>query len=293
MTDQARRGSTKVLVLGATGMLGHAVMRLLGQSPGFSTVGSVRSAAAVHLLPADIRDKVLPGVDVEDTHALTQVVERAEPAVVINCVGLVKQLMGESDHLAALTINSVFPHRLARVCAQAGARLVHFSTDCVFSGDRGMYREDDLPDARDLYGLTKYLGEVDYPGAITLRTSIIGHELVGAHGLVEWFLAQSGSVKGYTRAIFSGLTTLELSLVIRDYVLPRDQMRGVYHVAARPISKHDLLKLVAETYGKSIEIIPDDHLRLDRSLDGSRFTAETGYRAPEWPSLIKRMREFQ
>jgi dTDP-4-dehydrorhamnose reductase len=206
---------------------------------------------------------------------------------------LIKQLSEANDPLQAIPINSLLPHRLARLCNIVGARLVHVSTDCVFSGSKGGYLEADVSDAMDLYGRTKYLGEVDYPHAITLRTSIIGHELNSANGLIGWFLAQEGTVKGFTTAIFSGLPTVELAHVIRDFVLPRADLSGLYHVASQPISKYNLLKLVAETYRKNIDIVPDEKLTIDRSLNADRFSAASGYSAPAWHELVKKMYEFK
>jgi dTDP-4-dehydrorhamnose reductase len=231
-------------------------------------------------------------VDVENSDSLAALFARVRPNLVINCIGLVKQLAEADDPLAAIPINSLLPHRLARLCDVAGARLVHVSTDCVFSGTKGMYREEDYPDANDLYGRSKYLGEVDYPHAVTLRTSIIGHELGGAHGLIGWFLSQQGGVKGFTKAVFSGLPTVELARVIRDHVLPHPELRGTYHVSAAPIDKFELLTLVAKAYGRAIEITPDARLVIDRSLDSTRFRQATGYQPPPWPELIRRMAEF-
>jgi dTDP-4-dehydrorhamnose reductase len=185
----------------------------------------------------------------------------------------------------------MLPHRRARLCALAGARLVHVSTDCVFSGGRGNYAESDAADALDLYGRSKHMGEVDYPNAITLRTSIIGHELDSRHGLLEWFLAQSGQCKGFTRAVFSGLPTVELARVVRDFVLQQPALRGVYHVSAAPIDKYTLLKLVARVYGKSIDIVADDQLAIDRSLNSSRFSQASGYQAPPWETLVQAMHD--
>jgi dTDP-4-dehydrorhamnose reductase len=213
------------------------------------------------------------------------------PAVVINCIGLVKQLSQADDPLEALPINALLPHRLARLCDVAEARLVHISTDCVFSGKRGQYQESDLPDAGDLYGRSKLLGEVDSPH-LTLRTSIIGHELNSAHGLVDWFLSQQTSVKGFTRAVFSGLPTVELARVVRDHVLTNPELQGLYHVSSAPIAKHDLLHLVARTYDKQIGIEPDDRLVIDRSLDSTRFRERTGYEPPSWQQLVERMHQF-
>jgi dTDP-4-dehydrorhamnose reductase len=217
----------------------------------------------------------------------------AKPDIVINCIGLVKQLAEADDPLAAIPINAMLPHRLARVCAVSGARLIHMSTDCVFAGTKGMYTETDFADAADLYGRSKLMGEVDYPNAITLRTSIIGHELTGARSLVGWFLAQEGPVKGFKRAVFSGLPTVEMAKLIRDYVIPHPELHGLYHVSAEPINKFDLLTLVAKTYGKSIEIVPEDQFVIDRSLDSSRFRQATGYAPKPWPELIRLMNRFQ
>lgn len=284
--------NAKVLVLGATGMLGNAVLRVFVESSGFDVVGSARSPDLLRLLPAGMAKHIVSGVDVENVDSLTGLFAFVKPDIVINCIGLVKQLAEADDPLAALPINAMLPHRLSRLCEVAGARLVHMSTDCVFSGEKGMYTEADVSDAKDLYGRSKYLGEVDYPHAITLRTSIIGHEIAGARSLVGWFLAQEGSVKGFKRAIFSGLPTMEIARIIRDYVIPHPELHGLYHVSAEPINKYDLLGLVAKAYGKKIEIIPDDKFSIDRSLDSSRFRSVTGYEAPEWPALIARMHEF-
>lgn len=283
---------TKVLVLGASGMLGNAVLRLFAQSTGYEVVASARSTSALRLLPEELSDRVICGVDVENMDGLTSLFAKVRPDVVINCIGLVKQLAEADDPLSAIPINALLPHRLARLCDVAGARLVHMSTDCVFSGTKGMYTEVDMSDAKDLYGRSKYLGEVDYPHAITLRTSIIGHELSGAHSLVGWFLAQQGGVRGFQRAIFSGLPTVELARVIRDHVLAHPELHGVYHVSAEPINKFDLLTLIAKAYGKTIAITADDKLAIDRSLDSSRFRQATGYQPQPWPELVRRMHEF-
>jgi dTDP-4-dehydrorhamnose reductase len=265
---------------------------MFAEHDGFNVTGTARSPAAVARLPASLRDRVINGIDVENADALMRVVAVSRPAVVINCVGVVKQLADSNDPLVALPLNAILPHRLSRLCEAAGARFVHISTDCVFSGKRGMYVESDAADASDLYGRSKLLGEVDAPHAITLRTSIIGHELSGAHGLVGWFLAQQGRVKGFRRAIFSGLPTVELARVIRDLVLKMPSLRGLHHVSAAPINKFELLGLVKEVYGRDIDIVADDALVIDRSLDSSRFRAATGYVPPSWPDLIRAMHRF-
>lgn len=282
----------RVLIIGASGMLGSAVFRLFASCSSIDVYGTIRAGGYGKFFPEVVCKKLIPGVDVDNHDSLVDVFGKVSPDLVVNCVGLVKQLSEANDPLVAVPINSLLPHRLAALCKVAGARLVHISTDCVFSGAKGGYLESDFPDAYDLYGRTKLLGEVDYPHAITLRTSIIGHELSGARSLLSWFLSQEGQVKGFTKAIFSGLPTNELARVVRDFVIPNPELRGLYHVAAQPIDKYSLLKLVAEVYGKSIDIVPDDQLTIDRSLNADRFRLATGYVAPEWPELIKQMHDF-
>lgn len=280
----------RILVLGATGMLGSAVFRTLAESEKFEVWGTLRGEDGRRFFPEALQARLLSGVDALDQDALTDAFARVRPDVVINCVGLIKQLAYANDPLRVLPINAMLPHRLAKLCGLAGSRLIHVSTDCVFSGRQGMYRETDISDAEDLYGKSKYIGELhDVAHAITLRTSIIGHELNSNHALIDWFLSQEGPVRGFARAIFSGLPTVELARVMRDYVLPRPELHGLYHVSAQPIAKLELLRLVAHQYGKAIEIIPDDRVCIDRSLNSERFREATGYVPPAWPELVARM----
>jgi dTDP-4-dehydrorhamnose reductase len=283
----------KVLVLGVSGMLGNAMIRVLSEKADWQVYGTVRSESTKQLFHTNIAKRLLSGVDVEQHDSLMQAFIRIRPDVVINCVGLIKQLADAEGPLQTIPINSLLPHRLARLCELSGARLVHMSTDCVFAGDKGAYMESDLSDANDLYGKSKFLGEVAYPHTVTLRTSIIGHELQSNHGLVGWFLSQQERCSGFTKAIFSGLPTVVLAQIIRDVVIPRNDLSGVYHVAAQPIAKYDLLKLIADVYGKVIDIVRDDKLVIDRSLNSTRFEIATGYVAPEWPELIKLMHAYK
>lgn len=283
----------KVLVLGASGMLGNAILRVLSRTSHYEAWGSVRSGWTTTNVSDELSSRIISGVHAENADGLACIFEQVRPEVVINCIGLVKQRAEADDPLSALPINSILPHRLARLCALVHARLVHISTDCVFSGRKGGYVESDECDAQDLYGRSKLLGEVRYPHAITLRTSIIGHELNSARGLIGWFLAQEGSIKGYSKAIFSGLPACELARVIGDFVIPRPDLDGLYHVAAEPISKYELLKLVNREYGKGLRIEPDEQLKINRSLNAGRFQQATGYQAPPWPQLISQMRAFQ
>ncbi|WP_315856822.1 dTDP-4-dehydrorhamnose reductase family protein [Rhizobium leguminosarum] len=280
----------KVLILGASGMLGSTLFRTCHAAASLNVTATVRNSASLSFFSETERCHLMSNVDVLDSDGLISLLNTVDPDVVINCVGLIKQLSSAKDPLVALPINALFPHRLARLCEMAGARLIHISTDCVFSGSTGNYTEECVSDAEDLYGKSKYLGEiVDYSNAVTLRTSIIGRELNTAHSLVDWFLAQSGTVKGYTKAIFSGLPTCELARVICDFVIPNPSLTGLFHVSAKAISKHDLLLLIAAEYKKEIEIIADHRVAIDRSLNSKRFTDAANYVAPQWPELIRRM----
>jgi dTDP-4-dehydrorhamnose reductase len=282
----------RVLVLGASGMLGNAMLRVMSNQEGWAVYGTLRSSnpALQALAP---RAQLLHGVHADQPDSLIDAFTSSRPQVVINCVGLVKQLASADDPLEAIPINALLPHRLAKLCELAQARLIHISTDCVFSGRKGKYIESDMPDAEDLYGRSKLLGEISDRHAITLRTSIIGHELGRDHGLIGWFLSQQGRVKGYTEAIFSGLPTRELARVVRDIVIPKTDLHGLYHLAAEPISKHDLLQIVNRVYGKALQIEPDERVKINRSLDATRFKEASGYVPPAWPDLIAQMCEFR
>ena len=289
MSDAPRR----LLVLGANGMLGHAVLRWFAARPGYEVLGVLRRQGSASELTARLPTVQLLTCD--DLHTPAEVralIQAARPDVVVNCIGVVKQLAGAETPHIAIPVNALLPHRLARACEPLGARLIHISTDCVFSGAKGSYSEADMPDAEDLYGRTKLIGEVDYPNAITLRTSIIGHELHGGHALLGWFLSQSGAVLGFSRALFSALPTVELARVIEEYVLPRPELHGVYHVAGPTISKFELLKIVAHAYTRENPIHAEETPVIDRSLDATRFQQATGYQAPDWSELVRRMREF-
>ncbi len=279
----------KVLVLGASGLIGSTIFVELCLGTEWDVFGSVRHAGIKKAFSPDFAQQLIAGVDVEQPEALVRVLDLSQPDVVINCVGLTKHQPTANDPLIAISMNTLFPHRLAAYCKLVRARLIHISTDCVFSGKKGNYSESDIVDALDVYGKSKALGEVNYPHAITLRTSTIGHELQSTDGLLNWFLSQQVSCRGFTRAVFSGLTTVELARVIKELVIPRQDMRGLYHVAGVPISKYDLLKLIAQSYCKSIEVVSDDTLVIDRSLNAERFRLETGYVAPDWPELIRQM----
>jgi dTDP-4-dehydrorhamnose reductase len=283
----------KVLLIGASGMIGSAVLRVLSEKSNWEVFGTVRDINVRRFFSAAIGERLITGIDVEHQDLLVKLLDQIRPDVVVNCAGLTKHKPEADVPLVSIPINTLMPHRLAGLCKLVGARLIHVSTDCVFSGEKGGYVENDFADAIDVYGKSKALGEVLYPHTITLRTSTIGHELQSQCGLLDWFLSQEGRCKGYTRAIFSGLPTVVFAQVIRDVVIPNKQLSGLYHVAAEPIGKFDLLKLIAEVYGKAIDIVPDDKLVIDRSLNADRFRQATGYVAPDWRSLVKLMYLYQ
>lgn len=275
----------RILVLGGDGMLGHRLLTQL--RPGHDVRCTLRQDAAAYarygMFPAE---SSYFGVDVRSLERLTEVFADFRPQAVVNCVGIVKQRASAHDAIPSLEINSLLPHRLSLLCRGAGARLVHLSTDCAFSGSVGMYHDDDASDATDLYGKSKYLGEVGDPGCITLRTSMIGPELSRKSGLLEWFLAQSGRIRGFRRAVFSGFTTAELSRLIETLLVDHPDASGVYHASAEPIDKYHLLVAIRDRLGREIEIVPDDDFHCDRSLDSSRFRAEFGYTPPSWDEML-------
>ena len=283
----------RVLVIGASGMIGGAVLRVLSEKEEWQVSGTVRNGDVRRFFQSHIAERIVDGVNVEHPDVLTSLLDVIRPDVVINCAGLTKHKPEADDPLVSIPINTLMPHRLAGLCKLAGIRLIHISTDCVFAGDIGSYTEKDVADARDIYGKSKALGEVIGPHTVTLRTSTIGHEFETKYGLLEWFLSQKDRCKGYNCAVFSGLPTVVFAQVIRDVVIPNSELRGLYHVAAEAITKYDLLKLIAKVYGKHIEITVDNKVVVDRSLNADRFKQATGYAAPKWEAMIKTMHTYQ
>ncbi|GAB4511463.1 MAG: SDR family oxidoreductase [Anaerolineae bacterium] len=277
----------RVLILGAGGMLGHKlVQRYQGR---YETLATARSS--LHQYPFFNPEHIITGVDAFNFDTIVKAISTAQPDVVINCIGIVKQLPTAKDPIVSITINALFPHRVAQLCAAAGARFIHISTDCVFNGRKGMYTEDDPSDAEDLYGRSKFLGEVDHlPNALTLRTSIIGRELGSASGLVEWFLSnRGGQVRGFRQALYTGFTTQAMADILADVIDHHPDLHGVYQVSSDVINKYDLLLLLREAYNTPTEIEPYDAFQIDRSLDSSRFRAATGFTPPSWSQMIQTM----
>lgn len=279
----------RILIFGVSGMLGNTLYRYFTSCPDTEAYGTSRTSSCLGFFNQKGQENIITNVDVEHADSLLKVMNAVKPDVVINCIGVVKQLKQAYNPLESIPLNSILPHRLAEICKAFNARLIHISTDCVFSGNKGFYKESDLPDATDLYGRSKLLGEVSYPHAITLRTSIIGHELTGNRSLIDWFLSQQGKVKGFTKAVFSGFPTIEIARIIHEYILPQPQLNGLYHVAAEPVNKFDLLTLVKRIYKTDVDIESSEEVIIDRSLDAGNFNNATGYVPPKWFDLIEFM----
>ena len=281
----------RVLILGATGMLGSATLRVLMERNDWSVYGSIRSEISKELFPNNLRQRLITVGDLTQLEQLKAVLKKVQPQVVVNCISPREIRRQESFEL--FSVLSLLPRRLEYLCGQLNARLIHISSDGVFSGKAGSYTEANLPDATDPYGISKLLGEVHAPHTITIRSSIIGHELSVKTGLLEWFLEQEGECRCFTRAIFSGLPTVVLAAVIRDVVIPMPELHGIYHVSSDPISKFDLLRIVAKEYGKTISMVADDTVVIDRSLISDRFREITQYEPPSWPELVKIMHTYR
>jgi len=279
----------RVLILGGEGMLGHKVFQVLSERfEVFVTFQSRGGLWTQYPVYQDVdRSQTIGGVNAMDFDTVIRVFSRVKPDVVINGVGIVKQLHEAKDPLISISLNSLFPHRLAELSAAAGARMFHMSTDCAFSGRKGNYSEGDIPDAEDLYGRTKLLGEVNREGCLTIRTSIIGRDFAKQSALLEWFLSQRGKrVRGYVKALYTGFPTQVLARIMGDLISDYPDLSGLYHVASAPISKFDLLVKIRDAMKLDIEIEPDTEFTCDRSLDGSRFLAETGYQVPDWDTMV-------
>ena len=279
----------KILILGGSGMLGHRLwINLRKKHEVWVTVrGEQNPFPCVPEFPQEFIRCRVDGLMFEE---ITRAVASTQPDLVINCIGLIKQ-MGHiaKDPLFSILLNALLPHRISLICRAAKIRLIHISTDCVFSGKTGNYKEEDQSDAEDLYGRTKFLGEVYYPHCVTLRTSIIGMELKNRLGLIEWFLAQQSTIKGFCKAVYTGFTTDELSRIICDFVIPNRELHGLYHVSSQPISKYDLLELANRAFKKNLDIQPDEEFFCDRSLDSTRFRQLTDYQPPSWQDMLNEM----
>jgi dTDP-4-dehydrorhamnose reductase len=269
-------------------MLGHQLVRQ------WSTHHDVRATLRGHrdaYAPATLfqGNVAFTGVDVRSLEDVSRCIKAHRPDVIVNAVGLVKQRPDAEDCRLNMEINALLPHRLAYLAQNANCRLVHFSTDCVFSGKDGSYAETSFPDAEDLYGQSKLLGEAHYPHTLTLRTSIIGRELSRKAGLLEWFLAQRDKVRGFTHAIYTGFTTLEMARIVENLLIDHPKASGLWHVSSEPISKYELLCLVRTHFRLDTEIVPDGSFVCDRSLTSERFRSTFGYAPPSWDKMIEEL----
>jgi dTDP-4-dehydrorhamnose reductase len=279
----------KILILGISGMLGHRIFKQLTSNPLLEVYGTLRRRKNNFFAYKDQINRRIFEIDVSDFLDFSFLISNLKPNIIINCIGIIKQNVLSDNLQDSLTINSLFPHKLASLAFKNGSRVIHISTDCVFSGKKGGYVEEDLSDVSDSYGISKFLGELHYPHTITLRTSIIGHEIDTNVGLLEWFLSQDNEINGYSKAVFSGFTTNELSKVIEKHLLFNCQLSGLYHLATRPIDKFNLLCMIKEIYKKNISILNDQSYVIDRSLNSAKFESISGYKPPEWKSLILNM----
>ena len=286
-SSQQPPDAKSILVLGAAGMLGHMLVRTLSDSHrviGTTSHAFGHSGKLAEILP---RDRCVDLLDVRDSVKVERTIRDWQPDVVVNCVGLIKHKMDDDRVLDAVLINSAFPHQLARLCYELKTRLIHFSTDCVFAGTPGVKRLTDIPDATDVYGTTKRLGEVGYGTSLTLRTSFVGRQIVGAEELVEWVISQrSGQITAYKNAIYSGLTTRALSDVVQQIIDRQPNLVGLYQVASSPITKFDLISHLNDKLRLDITINPDTKFECDRTLDGSDFGRVTGIQVPSWEEML-------
>ncbi len=280
----------RVLILGITGMLGHTLFKEMNKNTNLEVFGTTRNKNGLeNYFTEDEMIKIRGNVDADNFETVIRAIASVQPTIIINCIGIIKQLPISKDPLTAITVNAQLPHRISLVARSANARFIHISTDCVFNGKKGNYTEKDHSNAEDLYGRTKFLGEVAYPHCVTLRTSIIGHELKTNYSLVDWFMSQQNDVNGFTKAMYSGFPTIEIVNIISNYVIPNKNLTGLYHVSSDAISKFDLLNILKEIYKKDININPFSDFVLDRSMNSDKFKIATGYVAPSWNQLIENM----
>jgi len=285
----------KILILGVSGMLGFTLFDYFSKNKDYSVFGTVRNIAKKKLVEKYSNNN--SSISVFNNFAsdcnIKELYIKYKPDIVINCIGIIKQSSYISDAYECININSLFPHRLAKVNNKFKAKLILISTDCVFSGNNGMYSENDFADAADIYGKSKLLGEVsNNPYVLTIRTSIIGHELQGCNSLLNWFLNQKNKVNGFSNAYFSGFTTLELAKIFESTIFTNNNISGLFHISSDPINKYNLLMKISKVYNKKIIINKDDSLKINRSLNGELFKEKTGYKSKPWDSMIREMYDY-
>jgi dTDP-4-dehydrorhamnose reductase len=283
----------KVLILGINGLIGSTVFNVLSENKLLDVHGTIRSELHRNFFAPKFSHKIHCNVDAISFDYFLMKLSLIQPDIIINCTGVTKHKKEGNDLYYSIELNALFPVKLSYLCELLKIKLIHISTDCVFSGARGFYTEDDISDATDIYGKTKSLGEFCHENTLILRTSTIGHELNTSHGLLNWFLSQQKSCYGYTNAIFSGFPTVVFAQIIMSYFLESKNLKGLINIAAKPISKYDLLKLISQIYKKDIDVVEDKSININRSLNATKFYSATGYEAPDWQELIELMYLYQ
>jgi dTDP-4-dehydrorhamnose reductase len=283
---------TKILILGATGLLGNTLLKYFSSKKNFKCCGAIRKNSDIAKLK-NIKNIKLYKINYKNKKNIQKVFNKIKPNIIINCIGVVKQVTYKKQLSEIVRVNSFLPHHLAELInLQRKIRFIHFSTDCVFLGTKGNYKEIDMPDAYDVYGRSKLLGELSYPNTLTLRTSIIGHELKTNYSLLNWFLSQNKTIEGYKNAFFSGLSALEVAKFLDKFVIPNKKIKGLFHLSGKVISKYDLLNLIKAVYKKDIKININRKMKIDRSLNSNSLKRITGYKPKSWNKIIKEMFEF-
>lgn len=271
----------KVLIIGSKGMAGHLIYQYFKEFSEFAVVDIARGT-----------DSHTPAyqLDVTNFDLLSEVIRKEKPDYLINCVGVLNK--DAEDHPdKSILLNSYFPHFLARLGTEQGFKVIHISTDCVFNGKKGGYTESSEKDGIGFYAQTKALGEITYGNHLTLRTSIIGPELKdNGIGLFHWFMQQDGTIKGYTQAYWTGVTTLELAKAIIEAI--KQNISGLHHlVNAGKISKYDLVGLFKKVFNKeSVFITPYDGYKVDKSL--LKTNNEFDYSVASYEDMVEEMRDW-
>jgi dTDP-4-dehydrorhamnose reductase len=278
-----------LVIVGAGGMLGHRLVQEFCRHSDYDVHATLRTMIPASF--ANARATYHTEVDLAfDTSKIRNLLQEIRPEIVINAAGVIKHRAAGADPDLSMSINGALPHTLGITATEIGARLIHISTDCVYSGQRedGGYSEAEAPDAVDVYGRSKAVGEVDWGGHLTVRTSIIGFELANHLGLLGWLFGNTSgvTVQGYERAIYSGLPTSTLARTIRHVIAELPQMRGLYHVASRPINKYELVKRLNDAFALGLKVVPASRVVCNRALNDSRFRSESGLLRPTWDQLI-------
>lgn len=283
----------KILIFGVTGMLGSCLYKYFSNLKEFQVMGVLRNDKKRSFFSENTNSRIIVFDNYNNFAKLDEFIKEIKPDYIVNCLGVIKQKINTSNPENTVFINSYLPHLIDKLASKYNFKLVHFSTDCVFDGNLGLYKETDIPLPKDFYGLSKLLGELETKNTLTIRTSIIGHELESTFSLVNWFLSSKKCVKGFTKAIYSGFPSVEIARIIHKYIIPNKSISGIYNLSSNPISKYELLKIISKQYKHTIDIIPDEEVVIDRSLDATLFNKETKYVCPSWTKLIENMYEFQ